>query len=423
MIKQRRVIIKIKPGMRKAALMLLAAVVLGVSGAFCATGDSGQPGAFLNWGAGARSLGMGKAFTGLADDATAVYWNPAGLTKLNSNELVLLHAVLFEDTTYEFFGFAYPTVKTGTFGLGISYLRSGGFESRDISNQVLGTFEENDLAIFLSYGIVVFDRLSAGSSLKIVNQTLGVYSDTAFGLDVACMYTPFDFVSLGFVFENLIPPKLRLINEPENYPYGFKLGSSFKIFDSKLIIDVDADQIGSRDVKLHGGVEYSPYEFIALRAGIDETEITGGLGFRYKGYGIDYALSSQSLGLSHRISLIWSFGSFELEVEVTPKKFSPFGNYKTAEIRLKGAGRYGIKKWELNIRNRAGNLVKSFSGLEQPSEIINWGGDDEKGRYVPDGRYTIELKLVDKVGKTETAADSVEIESAVPGANIRMDIQ
>ncbi|MDD5260083.1 MAG: hypothetical protein PHD29_08955, partial [bacterium] len=60
--------------------------------------DGGQPGAFLSYGAGARSLAMGKTFVGIADDASTTYWNPAGLATLAKPEITALYASLYEKT-------------------------------------------------------------------------------------------------------------------------------------------------------------------------------------------------------------------------------------------------------------------------------------------------------------------------------------
>ena len=63
----------------------------------------GQPGQFLQWAAGARSLGMGKAFFSISDDASATYWNPAGLVQLDRKEVMALHTNLWAGTNYDLF--------------------------------------------------------------------------------------------------------------------------------------------------------------------------------------------------------------------------------------------------------------------------------------------------------------------------------
>ena len=82
--------------MKRTALILTLA--LGLSALICAAGDYGTPGEFLNWGAGARAMGLGKAFTGLADDPSAIYYNPAGLALQNPLQITLQHVILFYES-------------------------------------------------------------------------------------------------------------------------------------------------------------------------------------------------------------------------------------------------------------------------------------------------------------------------------------
>ena len=92
--------------------------ILGVSSAVQAGNTTA---AFLKIGVGARPIGMGNAFTAVADDINSLAWNPAGLSLLSRRELGVMHSELFADTRYDFLGYAHP-MKTGTLGLGINYL-------------------------------------------------------------------------------------------------------------------------------------------------------------------------------------------------------------------------------------------------------------------------------------------------------------
>ncbi|HPT47104.1 MAG TPA: UPF0164 family protein, partial [Candidatus Rifleibacterium sp.] len=65
--------------------------------------SAGQAGAYLKMGVGARALGMGSAFTAVADDSTASFWNPAGLARLEKSEGSFMHADLTMDREYNFF--------------------------------------------------------------------------------------------------------------------------------------------------------------------------------------------------------------------------------------------------------------------------------------------------------------------------------
>ena len=73
-----------------------------------AQATGGQPGEFMSYGAGARSLAMGAAFVGVADDASATYWNPAGLSQITRKAAALMKATLFADSTYDFYSFVMP---------------------------------------------------------------------------------------------------------------------------------------------------------------------------------------------------------------------------------------------------------------------------------------------------------------------------
>ncbi len=73
-----------------------------------ASQDKGTTGAtFLKLGAGARAIGMGSAFTGLSDDASAIYWNPAGLGFTKRWELSFNYQKHFADFDYQAFFFSH----------------------------------------------------------------------------------------------------------------------------------------------------------------------------------------------------------------------------------------------------------------------------------------------------------------------------
>jgi hypothetical protein len=154
---------------------------------------------FLNIGAGARGLAMGGAQVATVKDATAGYWNPAGLVYVkNEPSLVVMHAEYFAGIgKYDFAGLALPS-KNGKRTLGISFLR---FAVDDIPNTLfliepdgspnynnITSFSSADYAVLLSYSQILKQKddlfISFGGNAKIIHRSVGSFAKAwGFGLD------------------------------------------------------------------------------------------------------------------------------------------------------------------------------------------------------------------------------------------------
>lgn len=301
-----------------------------------AKGDGGRPGGFLEYGAGARSLGMGKTFTAIADDASAVYWNPAGLAQLRRKELVALHNKLYVDTDYSFLSLAIPLgsrckgvgdrqeeqqgvkVYMGVMGIALVNLNSTGFQLRDEYNYEQGEGGANESAAIVSYGRTILDgscKVNAGISLKVVKQNIDTKTDTGFGADLGLL-TNYKRLRLGVNVQNLIAPRLKLKNKEDVYPLSATLGLGYRVLQDKLLIAMDIRKTENRSLKLHAGSEYIIANLFAIRAGIDETEAAMGAGIQWRNYAIDYAFAYhdawkgyEDLGASHRFGLTVKWGN------------------------------------------------------------------------------------------------------------------
>jgi hypothetical protein len=100
-------------------VMSAALLVLLGSSLSALADDAGQETPFVSLGVGARSLGMGGGFTALADDATSIHYNPAGLASLEYQEFAFMHSLLMEGSIYDFAAWAYPINENHGFGAGI----------------------------------------------------------------------------------------------------------------------------------------------------------------------------------------------------------------------------------------------------------------------------------------------------------------
>jgi hypothetical protein len=275
--------------------------------------DGGQAGAFLDFAASARSLGMGRAHLAVTDDAGAVYWNPAGLARIDRQDVVSMYSFLQEDTGFGYASFAQPTVGAGTLGIGLVSLRSGGFERRDASGSQNGSFDVSEMGLLLGHGIALTERLAFGSTLKIVRQSVDNFAGTGYGLDLGLMSRLSPRLQAGFALRNLIAPSVKLRNHADDYPRDIRAGLKFTP-NKKLLLASDLIQTQDRSLKLNLGGEYSINQLLVLRAGLNETEMSAGLGFRLQDFGIDYAFGYHDavsgvtdLGASHRFGFHFNF--------------------------------------------------------------------------------------------------------------------
>jgi hypothetical protein len=167
---------------------------------------------FLKIGIGARAMAMGGAFGALVDDASAMYWNPAGLVGVQRVAFFGSHLEWFADITHDFAGLAVPVGDNNVLGLSATLLNMGEIEITTIQ-EPRGTglfYDASDVAVALSYARRLTDRFSVGLTGKFVYES--IYNETAstFALDIGTrLETPFKGLKIGMHFSNF-GGKLRL---------------------------------------------------------------------------------------------------------------------------------------------------------------------------------------------------------------------
>lgn len=173
-----------------SALLLLASAP-----ARAISADAGTAGAqFLKLGAGARAGAMGDSFSAIADDASAAYYNPAGLAQLPGTQLAGAHTSYFQGVNYEVLNFTHPIAREEdyarhTLALSIYQLSVGNIERRsNDTTDPTGTFGSSDGAYALSYAYGYSRRLSWGLTGKYIVQSLDSYHSSAYAADLGVLY-------------------------------------------------------------------------------------------------------------------------------------------------------------------------------------------------------------------------------------------
>jgi hypothetical protein len=302
---------------------------------------------FLKIGAGARAIALGGAFVAVADDASAGYWNPAGLTQLPGPVISLADRVPVMDTNYASMAVASPIGRLGFLGLNAIYYDCDDIAMYDEGSMYIGTLTDREAALILSYAYSL-NQLSLGANAKYVYQDMAdedvsIESDGV-GADVSVLYRMYESLTVGAVFHSKykMTSSQSATGQSGEVPLNIRAGVHYKAAmgrDNSLSFMVDLDQTSSRPLRLHIGTELIIYDAFALRAGLDDLYVeardididyldllkgnckpTFGLGLKWKmgqraaspgarqsALIFDYALSSEKLGLGHFFTLAYQF--------------------------------------------------------------------------------------------------------------------
>ena len=260
--------------------------------------------AFLDNGVSARSEGMARAFTALASDLDAFYYNPAGYglqTKMCVNTMFASNRNI-ENVNY--FGFGNKLGRNGYGAVNIysSFIDDIPLTTLDENNRPVESgksFSASDRAFIFSYGHSLGNilgstelgssALSWGVSVKHIQQELYENRASGTGLDAGIFYRTGP-MSVGFSIINLIEPQLAWDTESntvETVKRQQRFGVAYRVIADLL---VSGELMTREDEVLSGvGVEYSPLELFSLRAGTFTDHYTMGLGLNYAGFTLDYA--------------------------------------------------------------------------------------------------------------------------------------
>ncbi len=224
-------------------LLLFITPSLAKAEVFAKVGTAGLQ--FLKIPVGARGLGMGQAYTPYVDDASATFWNPAGLAHIDTgSELFLHHTEYVADIGYEYVSFAYPT-RFGTFGLSTALLHMPYMDVTD--EEAFGpTGEEftcSDLATGLTYANKLTDKFMIGLTGKYLRQDLDEYHVDGWSIDLGSQYdTGWREVTIGMALRNFGPDLKYKIDEDGDGQYD---EDPFDLLDNDLdgLIDEDKEEL------------------------------------------------------------------------------------------------------------------------------------------------------------------------------------
>jgi long-subunit fatty acid transport protein len=289
---------------------------------------------FLKIGVGGRASALGDAFVAVANDASALYWNPAGLVQFDDNQVMFSHNTWVVDINHDFIGAVYHLNATNAIGVAATSLS---MKDMPVTTEFapFGTgqyFGFGDLAFAVSYARKMTDKFSFGGSVRYVEETLDKLKMRGVMIDLGTYY----WTGLGTTrfavavsnFGNQLAPdgKVVLVGHREKSdwqsfspPTIFRIGFAFEPYyneENRVTTSIQLNHPNDNSENVSTGVEYSWRNIFYLRGGfkfnVDEQNYTFGIGINVPveiaRLNLDYSYSNfVRLGNAQRFSIILGF--------------------------------------------------------------------------------------------------------------------
>jgi len=252
--------------MKKAcAVVLLSMLAAAVPQAIAQSGKAGQAGAFLKVGQGARALGLGGAFCSIADDQSAIFYNPAGLAFSSGKQAAFNYHSLTLDRNLNSASVILPVRNEAVMGAAWINSSVGNVQMRDSDRNVIGEFTNSYNLFSLSFAKKFTDKFGGGANIRYIQAKLDYLSAYTVGVDFGGIYKPNEAIALGAAISDL-GSDLRWdsgnywssggTSYGDKFPFRLRGGASASALNGTLIPSVDVEYIQQLGTKFHGGAEY-----------------------------------------------------------------------------------------------------------------------------------------------------------------------
>ncbi|MDP4115172.1 MAG: PorV/PorQ family protein [Bacteroidota bacterium] len=289
---------------------------------------------FLKIGVGGRASALGESFVAIANDASALYWNPAGITQFSDNQVIFSHNQWVVDINHDFIGAVYHLDNTNAFGLALTTLS---MKDMPVTTefQPFGTgeyFGYSDFGLAFTYSRKMTEQFSFGGTVRYIEETIDKLKMRGVMIDLGTLYwtglgtTRFAVVVSNFG-NNLAPDgKVVLVGKRENSnwqsfspPTVFRIGFAFEPYQTEehtVTASIQLNHPNDNSENVGTGVEYNWKKILYLRGGykfnVEEQNYSFGAGLNIPisiaNVNVDYAYSNFTrLGTAHRFSIILGF--------------------------------------------------------------------------------------------------------------------
>ena len=297
--------------MKKYITLIIWMAFVGTSlAAFRSEGKTGL--SFLKIGIDARAVGMGEAYTAITADASATFWNPAGLVSASRSNVIFNHNQWIQGITGEFAALSLRRGKTAW----AIHVRSFNIDAIPVriipSENPLEETSAHYLSAGLSYSRPLNSEINFGVTIKYIFEKIFIESASGAALDFGFIYhSPFPNLKLGAAVQN-IGRMGRFRKERSRLPMITRLGVVYQVNPLRDVtgnLALDFVKPLEENIRLHMGGEFILYKHLSLRVGFQDgyaaRGYTMGIGIQRSAIRLDYAIIpfGEDLGVTHRFSV------------------------------------------------------------------------------------------------------------------------
>jgi len=306
--------------MKKALIFLSVCAVVLFSQAIAEDYDGGYTGEFLEVGLSARAVGMGQAQYAVSDDATGMFYNPAGTAYIKERGVGFSYRVMDLDRKMSYASVNFPVRGEATLSVGWIYKGVGDVIERDRLGEPGDELKACENVLSVSFSRIFSKYISIGATAKYHIAELANVNSTTAGFDIGALFrldkseetlpdeSFFDLLRFGALVGNLGASHIWTTgdywqkwgeagdSQTDDFPVLIGGGVSALVMDSTLLVAVDVRKYQWKSLRIQAGGEYALGEILKLRAGLDDFHPTfgGGIEKKFENYTlkIDYGFSS-----------------------------------------------------------------------------------------------------------------------------------
>jgi hypothetical protein len=266
---------------------------------------------------------MGSAYTSVSDDASALYWNPAGLSlpaPAPRQGAIMYRSMSLDRRQAAITWRQRIRGAQGGVGLGLIHAGVDNIDGRDLNGQRTGSLTNSENALVLSFSPFIHSRVFIGVTMKFLIHRLAGQSASGFGGDLGLLFKPVESLHVGAMLRDIRTRIrwdteglfLRSAQRRETLPRQLVFGASWRTFGHRLIVAADMETTRRQGTRIHLGTEMDVSGGFTVRAGLRDGRVSAGTGVtttlfsRSIQFGYVYLSDRLDAGDTHAIE--WGIG-------------------------------------------------------------------------------------------------------------------